>query len=52
MCYLNVYNHVYLFLDLTKLEKTSSGEARDKTRCAINKVLIPRVTIKIIVCNK
>lgn len=29
--------------DLTKLEKTSSGEARDKTRCAINKVLIPRV---------
>lgn len=29
--------------DLTKLEKTSSGEARDKTRCAINKILIPKV---------
>ncbi|XP_071154934.1 protein FAM98A-like isoform X1 [Mytilus edulis] len=29
--------------DLTRLEKTSSGEARDKTRCAINKVRIPKV---------
>ncbi|XP_060072072.1 protein FAM98A-like [Ylistrum balloti] len=29
--------------DLTRLEKTSSGDAREKTKCAINRVLIPKV---------
>ncbi|XP_059171362.1 protein FAM98A-like [Physella acuta] len=29
--------------DLTRLQKTSSGEAREKTKCAINKILIGNV---------
>ncbi|XP_071080834.1 protein FAM98B-like [Haliotis cracherodii] len=29
--------------DLTQIQKTSSGEAREKTKCAINRVLIGRV---------
>ncbi|KAK3092826.1 hypothetical protein FSP39_007657 [Pinctada imbricata] len=33
--------------DLTRLNKTSSGDAREKTKCAINKVLIPRVVTKV-----
>ncbi|KAK0046897.1 protein FAM98A [Biomphalaria pfeifferi] len=29
--------------DLTRLQKTSSGEARERTKCAINKILIGKV---------
>jgi len=29
--------------DLTRLQKTSSGEARERSKCAINKVLIGKV---------
>jgi len=38
---------VSLFTDLTRIEKTSSGRAREATKCALNRVLIPRVSVDI-----
>lgn len=38
----------FVFEDLLNLEKTSSGSAREKSKCDINKVLMGKVGMKMI----
>ena len=38
-----IYSSTVDLSDLTRIQKTSSGTAREATKCALNKILIPKV---------